>query len=172
MYTISDIKLDWVNTAKHSLVTLKLNLLVYSSVTLDTFYTGTGMAWQWYMALWTCLKSGSQYDANIESITSVVSVAENSIYCSNSIPDVKIFNNLIGWMLGLWLMLAMHRHPDTCGATLAPVSCCKPDFHREGANQLWQDCCTLVPVSLFNVLQCTVTMTPFHRCTTVYRWSH
>ena len=44
------------------------------------------------------LKPGSQYDAGT---TSVMSVTEKSLFFhqSNCIPDVKFFDNLIGWTL-------------------------------------------------------------------------
>ena len=49
------------------------------------------------------VRPGSQYDAgaaSVMSVVSVVSVTEKSLFHqSNCIPDVKFFNNLIGWTL-------------------------------------------------------------------------
>ena len=45
------------------------------------------------------VKPGSQYDAGAVNITSVVSVMEKVFQQSNCIPDVKFFDNLIGWTL-------------------------------------------------------------------------
>ena len=43
------------------------------------------------------IKPGSQYDAGAASVTSVT---EKSLFHqSNCIPDVKFFDNLIGWTL-------------------------------------------------------------------------
>ena len=43
---------------------------------------------------------GSQYDAGAVSVTSIVSIMEKVFFHqSNCIPDVKFFDNLIGWTL-------------------------------------------------------------------------
>ena len=46
------------------------------------------------------IKLGSQYDTGAASVTSVVSIKGKVFFHqSNWIPDVKFFDNLIGWML-------------------------------------------------------------------------
>ena len=46
------------------------------------------------------LKTGSRYDTGSVSVVSIAKVVgETTFYQSNSIPDVKFLDNLIGWML-------------------------------------------------------------------------
>ena len=53
-----------------------------------------------YPVLTLIYEHGSQCDAGAVSVTSVVSVTESLFFHqSNCIPDVKFFNNLIGWTL-------------------------------------------------------------------------
>ena len=70
------------------------------------------------------VKPGSQYDAGAASVTE----KKSFFHHSNCIPDVKFFDNLIGWTLAnahdatLELKLSLfQRHPDACDATLARI---------------------------------------------------
>ena len=75
------------------------------------------------------LKAGSQYDADAVSATGKL-----FFHKSNSILDVKVFNNLIGWMLATqhWNSIEVYfgiYHPDASKATLVRVSYCEPALH-------------------------------------------
>ena len=82
--------------------------------------------------LFSCtLKLGSQYDAGAASIKSIMSVTRKSsfFYQSTFIPDIKSFDNLIGWTLANagdatreQKSSLFQRHPDAHDTMLVQAS--------------------------------------------------
>ena len=75
------------------------------------------------------------------TLASQVSRKKYLYHQSNYIPDIKFFDNLIGWMLANAGDATLEQksslfqhHPDSCKATLVPVSYCETGFNRKSMN--------------------------------------